>query len=190
MKRFKAFTVLSTFLAASLMLSSVASATIVTLMPDSNSTGGMIWSGSVPGNPDADDIETITGTGVELIEQYKSDVADPPEESGPYAGDYDTTFANDPLDPADATTVHTGANIIGGTEIYALVKDGNQDPRWYVFEITSWDGWMDLEFRDFWPEQGAISHVSIYSDRAIPEATAALAWSIIIGMGLAYRRRR
>jgi len=43
------------------------------------------------------------------------------------------------------------------------VKDGNQVPIWYVYNLSdSWDGVMDLNLTGFWPNQGAISHVSIF----------------------------
>ena len=59
------------------------------------------WQGTVPNNPDADDIETIVGTTTQLLELYKADVADydkdtgavikAQSESGSFASSYDTT---------------------------------------------------------------------------------------------------
>jgi hypothetical protein len=124
-----------------------------------------------------------------VYEYYKADVpkvsSDPVVESGTYASYYDTTFMNDPVDPRDADIVWNGSDdahyIV--PSMYLLVKDGNQTPAWYLFDLSSqWDGKADLQLRDFWPGGGAISHVTIYGGQTpVPEP----ATMILFGTGLA-----
>src|SRR5688572_28949172 len=75
------------------------------------------------GNVGADDVETITPGTTQLIEVYKQDVGG--AEAGAFANSYTTVFA--PLvSPKGATISYDGAPdpVIGGTEIWALAKDG------------------------------------------------------------------
>ena len=115
-----------------------------------------------PGNIDANDMEIIVGTSLELSEVYKQNVGG--GEEGPFASSYITEFFNSPSDPQDATiTWVSGEPFITGDEIYALAKDGNAEPGSYVWDITGlWDGKHELEFEGLWPGRGAISHVSIF----------------------------
>ena len=113
---------------------------------------------------------------------YKQDVGG--GESGPLAGSYDTAFFNTPLDPADATITYTGGDIVG-SPAQLLVKDGNQDPAWYLFDLApgmSWNGMETLDLTGFWPGKGAISHVTLYGSREtpIPEPTTML----LLGTGI------
>jgi len=94
---------------------------------------------------------------------YKSDVGKSDSQS--FAGSYDTTFSNTPTDPMDALIKHvTGKSSIICPDCYLLVKDGNQSPAWYLFDIGGWDGTESISLKGFWPQQGAISHVAIYGD--------------------------
>jgi len=98
---------------------------------------------------------------------YKADVGDAQNpntiESGLFADDYSTQFTNDPLDPQDATITCDGPDYIDTDPIYLLVKDGAQIPAWYLFDISDWNGTDTIELTGFWPTEGAISHVQIYT---------------------------
>ena len=68
-----------------------------------------------------------------------------------------------------------------------LVKDGDNCPVWYLFDISGWDGVSDINLTGFWPGQGAISHVAIYS---VPEpGTLALLAIGLAGAGLSRRKK-
>jgi hypothetical protein len=103
---------------------------------------------------------------------YKAEVGDDdaPEtvEEGPAQGSYTTVFDNEPLDPEDATITWDGPGVITDPT-YLLVKDGNQVPAWYLFDISSWDGKETIYLTGFWPDEGAISHISIFGNEFDPD---------------------
>lgn len=135
------------------------------------------------------------GLNLDLTLLYKAEVNEdgPTVESGSFAGSYDTTFSNTPTDPSDALIDYISGAAIACPECILLVKDGNQSPAQYLFNIGSWNGTEDLNLQGFWPNNGAISNVAIWGappTRQVAEpATLAL-----LGLGLltaaAMRRRR
>ena len=76
---------------------------------------------------------------------------------------------------------------------YMLVKDGNASPVWYFFDLTAlgWNYTEKLELRNFWLQNGAISHVGLGGPTApIPEpATMLLLGTGIIGLAGIGRKR-
>ncbi len=98
------------------------------------------------------------------VEQlYKQDVGG--GEAGDLAGSYTTTFTNSSSDPEEAEIVYNGGDSASCPTCMLLVKDGNQDPAWYLFDLSSiWDGMETINLLGFWPQQGAISHVSLYGN--------------------------
>lgn len=144
--------------------------------------GTATWQGSIPNNPNADAVETITGTSAQLTLAYKDNVGG--SEEGSFSSSYQTTYFNQPLDPKDAQITYSGGTFISGNPIYLLVKDGNQTPTWYIFNISAWNGTETIDVKDFWPGNGAISHVSIFTGEGgtrVPDAGSSLA---LMGLAL------
>lgn len=108
-------------------------------------------------------------------------------DEGTFAASYNTVFANTESDPSDATITHIAGLSIVCPECYLAIKDGNQNPSYYFYNLSSWNGTETIELRDFWPEQGAISHVSIWGREGItpPTGTAPEPSLIaLLGLGL------
>lgn len=152
--------------------------------------GGAVMTGDQTAQPAIDSaIASTLGLSVEL---YKQNVGG--AESGILAGSYETLFFDTPTDPSGATITYTGGDILGDMK-FLLVKDGNQNPAWYLFNLTTlgWDGVETLELSAFWPAGGAISHVTLYgssSPPAVPEpGTLLLLGGGLLGLAVYGRRR-
>lgn len=140
-------------------------------------------------NPDASDVEVITG-GAGLVELYKDDVGG--SESGLLAGSYETTY--DSADPSLAEISYVGGSPYAMDASWLVVKDG-KDPIWYLFDISGWDGmetiYIGTDASPFWPGSGAISHINFFgsevSEVSAPSVIALLGLGLL---GLAAIRRR
>jgi len=121
-------------------------------------------------NPNAADVHSITGVMVD--EYYKNDVDDGETGSGGWVNHYETIYTNTATDPGNATISHTGGSALNCLECFVLVKDGNNNPVWYLFDIGYWNGTDPIELQGFWVGSGAISHVSLFgAPGQIPEPT-------------------
>ncbi|MBL1277467.1 MAG: PEP-CTERM sorting domain-containing protein [Ectothiorhodospiraceae bacterium] len=110
-------------------------------------------------NPDAADISTILGVSVDLL--YKDNHEGSEEGMANFMMSYETTYSNTMGDPSDALIEYISGDVITDAN-WLLVKDGDHDPIWYLFDISMWDGLEDIMMIGFWPDKGAISHVSIF----------------------------
>lgn len=172
-----------------LMLPVGANATLV-LSPSTGACGSspcLATTGNETGQPFIN-AAIASFLGYTPTELYKDNVGG--IEEGPATGWYTTTYMNSPGDPADADIVWDGGSFISDPS-YLLVKDGAQTPAWYLFDISSWDGMEKIELRDFWPNQGAISHVTIYGGGDdVPEpGPLGLLGAGMIALYIARRRR-
>ena len=111
---------------------------------------------------------------------YKGEASD----SGAFAASYDTTFSNTPGDPSGALISFVGGNAIACPACYLAIKDGNHQPSYYFYDLAAWDGTESLVLEDFWPQQGAISHLSIWGASAPRQDVAEPATVALIGLAL------
>lgn len=155
------------------------SAHAIVITPTSGALGTTRWVGPETGQPAIDAaISGILGSSTEL---YKQNVGG--AEEGLLAANYITTFNS--TDPENALIKYVSGNIIGATA-YLLLKDGNNNPGWYLFNLTAlgWNGTADIAANGFWPDQGSISHVSLYGTRgssSVPDGGTTLA---LLGMAI------
>jgi hypothetical protein len=158
-------------------------ASALSITPDD----AILWGNDTSQNDIDEAIATTIGTAEEL---YKNEV-DGGQEYGSLMDSYETTYFNDPNDPEGALIEYVGGPFIDpNSPSFLLVKDGNQTPAWYLFDLYAllWNGTDDLELDEFWPDQGAISHVSLYGGEGegtppVPEpATMLLLGSGLVGL--------
>ena len=182
-------TIQATIISA-LLMSAYAQAVPLMLSP-----GGQAFDGDACGSdcgPGSSEILDWLNANVEGFdssnELYKSDEDGDAfgDDSGPFADDYTTEFMNSIGDPMDAII---SLNRGGGISLanWLLVKDGNNSPVWYLFDISGWDGLMDISLTGFWPDNGAISHVAIYG---IPEPGTLALFGIGLALAAFSRRRK
>jgi hypothetical protein len=153
-----------------------------TLVSTSNNQGGgendLIEAWNLANDPD-------------VVFQYKDNVGG--AEEGPFTGSYETTYSDTETDPQNALIEYISGPSLTCPTCLLIVKDGNQIPAVYLFSLVGWNGTDDLVLTGFWPGEGAISHVSLYSAASsssgggsgsgtIPEpASSGLA---LVGLGL------
>lgn len=186
------------FMATALVTASAASHALL-LEPGTADYDGNDGSGSYgPSNCEPDCINDLFGTSFSKGEElYKNDAVEGSLDgtsSGSFSGSYEMLW-NATSDPTGGTLswlVDTSYIMCG--ECYVAVKDGNNDPRYYFFDISNaWNGTDDIVFSGFWSDTtGAISHVSIWGNPAVevPEpGTLGLMGLGLMGF-IAFRKRR
>jgi hypothetical protein len=154
------------------------------------SPGGEVHNGS-PSPPSQGNVEAdaqawvLANYDCSITQQYKQNVGDAGD-SGNFASSYSTVFS--PLgDESNATITYNGGSFITGEHIFLLVKDGNHDPVYYLFDLTAWNGTETLNLSGFWADVGgSISNVSIWTcpdgnGNAVPEGGTTFA---MLGMAV------
>lgn len=189
-------------LALGLAMGAQVAAATIEITPDTTPK----WTSSLNKNMSAAEVSVLVGV-ADLVEVYKQNVSDA-SDTGSAASWYGTVFDNTPTDPQEATITWVGPGYISCPECFLLVKDGNQDPNQYVFDLWAdvgssikWNGKDTLHLSGFWPNQGSISHVAIYAKEVLactgpectPERVPAPATLGLLGIGAiaaAVARRR
>ncbi|HSW05119.1 PEP-CTERM sorting domain-containing protein [Aquabacterium sp.] len=115
-------------------------------------------------------------------------------DSGSFAASYDTSFSDSFSNPSDALINFVAGASITCPACYLAIKDGNQAPSYYFYDLATWNGTESIQLNDFWPGAGSITHIAIWgrdSATAVPEpASLALAGMALAGMLGARQRRR
>jgi len=186
---------LTTGLFTAVVLASAAQAVIINpILPTSGTINVTRWQGNENSTPTINAaIAPFIGSATEL---YKSNVGGVEEKL--LAGSYNTVYANSAGDPEDALVTYVPGNAFIGATAYALLKDGNSTPGWYLFNLTAlgWNGMEALNFQDFWVGNGAISHVSLYGTRrdfdspGVPDSGSTIALLGLAVAALAFAKRK
>jgi hypothetical protein len=147
----------------------------IALTPADCTAGYPCWTSNDTNNLTIAEIEAITGAS-DLESLYKENVGDG-FDSGPFAGSYETTFSNAALDPEDALIeLIAGMDPITCGVCILVIKDGNQMPNQYIFDLSLAGMIGTISMTDFWPNQGAISHVEILGGGTSAVPVPAAAW--------------
>jgi hypothetical protein len=178
-----------------------ASANPIRLTPDADITP---WVLCGKASATSEIVAAIKAFDSELVALYKSNQGG--EDEWTFANSYTTTYQNDDLADADARINWDGgaASFIADNKVYAVAKDGNSDPNWYLFDLGTWDGKSSIEFEGFFAsDQNTknISHVAIYGKNVnvtgggtttnLPDGgtTAAMLGLSLLGMGFLFRHK-
>jgi hypothetical protein len=146
----------------------------ITITPASGILNTTLWQGNERGQSKIDSVLDQIIAGISLQTIYRQNVGG--AEEGTLSGSYTTVFSETPSDPSAAAITYDGGDIVG-PNAYLLVKDGNQIPAWYFYDLTAfgWNGTETILLSGFWPNAGAISHVSLYGGQSqVPDGGSTL----------------
>jgi hypothetical protein len=141
------------------------------------------------------------GSGTGLVQILSATALEPViVETGPFAGAYQTAFANSTSFPQDASVTYGSGAAIGASALFLYVRDTGHAPAFYIYDLHnllapafSWNGLDDLRLERFWPNDGAIEQVSIVgiASRSTPVPESSSLALLLLGIGvLSWSRRR
>ena len=180
-------------LAACAALALACSAQALTLTPSDANPPLIYTESGHAGNVDAGDVNAVLNALVpynanapwSVEEVFKQNTGGAEEKS---FAPYYTSVLND----SGGTIDWDGPEKIIGEYIFLVVKDGTPRP-YYLFDISGWNGMEQIVLSGFYPNQGAVSHVSIFATGTpqVPDggATAALLGLGLVGLSIVARRR-
>ena len=174
---------------------SVISASALTIDPSYSSwiPGVNLWTGDDGIEPDgkmdplnSSQVETILGLAVgDLTEVYKTDPKT--GDDGLLGSSYQTTYPSGSL--KGGTISYVGGNSVDPESLILLgIKDGKNEPFWYVFDLTGlWNGLSDLMVQNVYSGNGgSISHMTIFTGenpgKVVPDDGVTFA---LLGLGVA-----
>ena len=196
---------MKTLLSAALLLVATVAQAALTITPTEGILNFSRWEIDTNSTLTTQEVQDIVLPAFNLTQLYKATPGQADE--GLFGPSYVTTFNGD---ISGGLVDYIGGPVINTSQIYLLVKDGNEDPSQYIFRISSftitggpWDGTEDINLSGFWPQQGSISHISIYGGGppltpdpqdieppAVPEPMSLAIWGTLSLAGMVYNRKR
>lgn len=184
---------ISAALCAGLLLLTFAGSADALIILTPSTPGVIAGYGYGPSNCEPDCVGEVFGVATaDLSLLYKAEAGFWFADEGTYARSYTTIFYDDWNDPSAALMFADGGPLISCATCFLAIKDGNQTPGYYFYNLSGWNGYESISLRDFWPGPGAISHVAIWggSSTSVPEpATLGLLGLGVLFAGLARRRK-
>jgi hypothetical protein len=145
---------------------------------------------AVNANPAASALVAATfgGTGTGVVQTLSATPLAPPE-TGPFAGSYQTTFANSASSPQDASVSYGGGAAIAASSLFLYVRGAGSVPAFYIYDLLapafSWNGLENLTLQGFWPSDGAIAELAIVGRTSTPTPVPEGSPLALLALGIA-----